>query len=233
MRPSLDDAPGGVASEIFEAIASLGAAVLAICGLVGIYAPIMAAVATIVFGVALAANGARNLRDYDQIIADGVGASSGPLRFSVLVAGVMGAALAIFALFGADPAVLTPLASVIFGAGVVLKSNIAWELSSLRLVGATHGAERLRRRGAFNSIGNYAAGVALSGLASGALGAIAMAGGPNDLALNLIAIVVAAFTLALGSRIAVTVMALLARPISLMGNRASVARKLWRDDGLR
>lgn len=225
MREPDDDAPGDVVSEIFEAIASLGAAVMAICGIVGIYAPIMAAAAAIVFGVALAANGSRVLRRYDQIAAH----RSGPLRFSILIAGLMGAALAVFALFGADSAFLTPLASVVFGAGLVLKSNVAWELFLLGLVGATDSVDR--GRGVCNEIGGDAVGLALSGFASGALGAIAMAGGPNDLTLNLIALMVAASTLALWSRSAVTVMGLLARPISL-GRHARVAHKLWRDEGL-
>ncbi len=207
MRASLDDAP---TSEIFEAIASLGAGVMAICGLVGIYAPIMAAAATIVFGAALAADGARILRDYHRTVASRVRISSGPLRFSVLAAGLVGASLAIFALFGADPAFLTPLASVVFGAGVVLKSNVAWELSVFRLVGATNGVGR----GDLEN-GNDAAALALSGFISGALGAISMAGSRNDLTLNLIALVVAAFTMALWSRIAVAAIARLARPISL------------------
>lgn len=223
MRASLDDS-----SEIFEIVASLGAAVMAICGLVGIYAPIMAAAATIVFGVALAANGARIIRHYDRIDVERREISSGLLRFSVLVAGLIGAALAVFALFGVNPAFLTPLAGVVFGAGVVLKSNVAWELSLLRLAGQNDSA----RRGDFSEIGNDAAGLALSGFASGALGAIAMAGGPNDLTLNLVALVVAASSLALWRRMAVSLMALLARPI-LLGNRAPVAHELWRDEGLR
>jgi len=232
MRPSVFNSTGGVASEIFETMASLAAAVLAMCGLGGIYAPIMAAVATIVFGAALAVNGARLLRDYDQFAADGVQTSSGSLRFSVLFAGLIGAALAIFALFGVDPAVLTPLASVVLGVGVILKSNVVWELSLLGFSDAAgDDAYRLRRRSAFNAIGNDAAGLALSGFVSGALGAIAVAGVPNDLTLNLIAILIAASTRALWSRIALGAMAALARPISLTAGHASITRKLWQGEG--
>ncbi len=223
MLASYDYARGGLASEIFEAIASLAAIAIAACGLAGIYAPILAAAATIVFGVALAANGVRVLHRYKRIGAHNGMVWTGPLRFSVLVAGLMGAALAVFALFGADPAFLTPVASILFGAGLVLKSNATWELSVLELVGADKDAILLRRLGA---AGNDAAVFALSGFVAGAVGAIAAAGGPNDLALNLVAIVIAASTLVLWSRVAMTV-AVRVLPFRLAhATSLPVARKL-------
>ncbi len=214
---------GGWASEAFETIASLGVIAIAVCGLAGMYAPILAAAGTIVFGVALTANGARLLHIYNRTSARDEWAWSGPLRFSVLAAGAIGAALAIFALFGSDPAFLTPIASVLFGAGLVLRSNVVWELSFREFVRSAGGASRMEQA---QAVGNDAAVFALSGFVSGALGAIAAAGGPNDLTLNLVSLLIASSTLVLWSRVAMAVTARLLQPMSFVRQRAAAGRRL-------
>jgi hypothetical protein len=197
--------------EAFDVVASLSAIALAACGLAGVVAPIMAVAATIVFGVALAANGARLLRCYARRDA------SGPLRYSIVVAGMAGAALAVIALAGADPAVLTPVASMVFGAGLVLKSNVLWELQSVHEIGAG------QSEGA--ATGGSPAFLSLAGFTSGALGAIAAAGGPNDLTLNLAALIVAASALVLSSASATAVTARIVRPFSLTRHAVREPRK--------
>ncbi len=216
MLISRDYSQGGWASELFEVIASLGAVAIAACGLSGIYPAILAPVATVVLGVAFAGNGNRLLRSYEHIRDRG--GRNGVLRFSVVVAGLVGAALGVFALVDVDPAFLTPIASAVFGAGLVLKSNAVWELRLLEVSGATKVAW-LRRD--FTSIDADPAVFALSGFVSGALGAIAAAGNRNDLTLNLVAIVIAASTLAVMSRLAMVAMTRCASPIALVISRTS------------
>jgi hypothetical protein len=189
---------------------------IAICGLTGIYAPIMAAVATIVLGVALAGDGNRLLRNYKQARSGGDSLRNGPLRFSVLVAGLVGGALGLFALLDADPAFLTPVASVVFGAGLVLRSNIAWQLRLLET------DDDQPNRNLLNQTTETDATVfGLSGFVSGALGAIAAAGNVNDLTLNLIAILVLASTLVIWSKVTMVVATKSILPISLILKRAS------------
>ncbi|MEK4035935.1 hypothetical protein WOC76_20110 [Methylocystis sp. IM3] len=221
MPASYDYGQGGWASEIFEVLASLAAIALAVCGLTGILAPILAAAATIVLGVALAADGVGLLRRYKWTGGRDEGAWSAPLRFAVLVAGLMGAALAVFALFGADPAFLMPVASALFGAGLILRSNVVWELSLRELAHSTK-RDSLSLRA--EAAGNDAAVFALAGFVSGALASIAAAGGPNDLTLNLVAIVVAASTLVLWSRVAMAVAARLLQPTLFIRRRTPIAR---------
>lgn len=213
-----DDSPGGWASDLFEAIASLAVVAIAACGLVGIYAPILAAVATIVLGATFAAQGTSILRSYEQDRALHA-RSMRPLRYSMVVAGLFGMVLGVIALFDVNPALLTPIASILFGAGLVLKSSVAWELRLLRIdvisgVLAKSAVVSLLIR-------NDAPIIALSGFVSGALGASAAAGAPNDLTLNLIALVVAASALALGSKAAMRLALRFSAPIPLPQNRTT------------
>lgn len=218
MSPASISFPRVPTSELFELGASLAVIAIAICGLAGIYAPILAAAATIVVGAALMANGTRLLESYHEASspsdASYYEASSTPLPSSVFVTGFLGAALAVFALLGVFPALLTPVASVIFAAGLVLKSNVAWQLHMLRVINAIRSSRDVSRLGLANEIiATDAAIFALSGLAAGALGAIAAAGDANDLALNLIALLVVASTLAFSSQTTLIVTARLAHSL--------------------
>lgn len=213
MLISRDYSQGGWASELFEVIASLGAVTIAACGLSGIYPTILAPVATIVLGAALVGDGNRLLRSYEHARSRGWNSL---LRFSVAVAGLIGGALGVFALFGIDPAFITPFGSAVFGAGLVLKSNAAWELRLLGVDVATEGAQA---RGELMSVDADQAIVALSGFVSGALGAIAASGARNDLTINLVAIIVAASTLVVMSRLAMMAIARCLSPLALATHR--------------
>ncbi len=218
MSPASISFPRIPTSELFEMGASLAVVAMAICGLAGIHAPIMAATATIVVGAALMANGSRLLESYHEASfrtdSSYYEASNTPLPASVFATGFLGAALAIFALLGIFPGLLTPVASVIFAAGLVLKSNVAWQLHMLRVVSAIKSSREVNRLALANEIvATDAAIFALSGLVAGALGAIAAAGDVNDLALNLIALLVVASTLALSSQTTLIVTARLAHSL--------------------
>ncbi|HEY8162196.1 MAG: hypothetical protein ACR650_16230 [Methylocystis sp.] len=230
MSPSSIYFPRIPTSELFELGASLAVIAMAICGLAGIHAPILAAAATIVFGAALMMNGSRLLRSYrgmsyrsDSSPSESsyFEAWSNNLPTAVFVTGFLGATLAVFALFGLFPAFLTPVASVIFSAGLVLKSNVAWQLHLLGVLNAIKNGRRVDQTGfASELIASDSAIYALSGLVAGALGAISAAGDANDLALNLIALLVLASTLTVSSQTTLIVTARLAHAISQSRSRA-------------
>jgi len=63
---------------LIDAIGGIATIVLAVCGLAGIHAPMMAAIATIVFGMALLIQGGTMLSEYAQIIFP-AGAKASPI----------------------------------------------------------------------------------------------------------------------------------------------------------
>lgn len=204
---------------LVDAIGGIATVVIAIVGLSGVNAPMMASIATIVFGVALLIQGGTMLSEYAQIIfpagssttsAEGFGGSSLSVVFLVGAAGIV---LGVLSLLGIQPAVLTPVATIAFGSALVLSSNAVWQLHVL-------GQESLRSRGQMGAAGSDilasemafgSAGIqALSGLAVIVLGILTVAGAPNDLTLNLVAL------LALGATIVFTGGSLSATLMSFM-----------------
>jgi len=204
---------------LIDAIGGLATVIIAIVGLSGVNAPMMASIATIVFGVALLIQGGAMLSEYAQIIfpagsrttnVEGFGGSSLSVVFLVGAAGIV---LGVLSLLGVEPATLTPIAAIAFGSALVLSSNAVWQLhvlgqESLRSrdqIGAG-GGEILASELAFGSAGIQA----LSGLAVIVLGILAIAGAANDLTLNLVAL------LALGATVVFTGGSLSATLLSFM-----------------
>lgn len=207
---------------LIDAIGGLATVIIAIVGLSGVNAPMMASIATIVFGVALLIQGGAMLSEYAQIIfpagsrttnVEGFGGSSLSVVFLVGAAGIV---LGVLSLLGIEPATLTPIAAIAFGSALVLSSNAVWQLhvlsqESLRSrdqIGAG-GGEILASELAFGSAGIQA----LSGLAVIVLGILAIAGAANDLTLNLVAL------LALGATVVFTGGSLSATLLSFMRSR--------------
>lgn len=207
---------------LIDAIGGLATVIIAIVGLSGVNAPMMASIATIVFGVALLIQGGAMLSEYAQIIfpagsrttnVEGFGGSSLSVVFLVGAAGIV---LGVLSLLGIAPATLTPVAAIAFGSALVLSSNAVWQLhvlgqESLRSrdqIGVG-GGEILASELAFGSAGIQA----LSGLAVIVLGILAIAGAANDLTLNLVAL------LALGATVVFTGGSLSATLLSFMRSR--------------
>ena len=101
---------------LIDAIGGVATIVLVICGLVGIAPPMMVAIATIVFGVALLIQGGAMLSEYTQVVFPGgvrtssveqMGGNSLALVFLVGAAGIV---LGVLSLLGISAAVLTPVA---------------------------------------------------------------------------------------------------------------------------
>ena len=207
---------------LIDAIGGLATVIIAIVGLSGVNAPMMASIATIVFGVALLIQGGAMLSEYAQIIfpagsrttnVEGFGGSSLSVVFLVGAAGIV---LGVLSLLGIEPATLTPIAAIAFGSALVLSSNAVWQLHVLGQellrsrdqIGAG-GGEILASELAFGSAGIQA----LSGLAVIVLGILAIAGAANDLTLNLVAL------LALGATVVFTGGSLSATLLSFMRSR--------------
>ncbi len=207
---------------LIDAIGGVATIVLVICGLVGIAPPMMVAIATIVFGVALLIQGGAMLSEYMQVVFPGgvrtasveqMGGNSLALVFLVGAAGIV---LGVLSLLGISAAILTPVAAIGYGTALLLSSNAVWRLYVLRRASAQMetaigqsqhvGAEMLASEMASGSAGIQA----LAGLAAIVLGILALAGSPADLTLNLVAL------LALGSTIVLTGSTLSATVLSFM-----------------
>ncbi|RNJ49621.1 hypothetical protein [Methylocystis hirsuta] len=207
---------------LIDAIGGVATIVLVICGLVGIAPPMMVAIATIVFGVALLIQGGAMLSEYTQVVfPGGVRASSveqmgGNSLALVFLVGAGGIVLGVLSLLGISAPVLSPVAVIGFGTALLLSSNAVWRLYVLRRASAQMetavgqsqhvGAEMLASEMASGSAGIQA----LAGLAAIVLGILALAGNTADLTLNLVAL------LALGSTIVLTGSTLSATVLSFM-----------------
>ncbi|MDP3552595.1 hypothetical protein [Methylocystis sp.] len=202
-----------------DAIGGIVTIVLVICGLVGISPPMMVAIATIVFGVALLIQGGAMLSEYAQIVFPGGVRSAMPEQMGgnslalIFLVGAGGIVLGILSLLGINTALLSPIAIIGFGTALLLGSNAVWRLYVLRrnsalmdtsVAQSQHvGAEMLASEMASGSAGIQA----LAGLAAIVLGILALAGSPADLTLNLVALLALGATLVLtGSTLSATVL---------------------------
>lgn len=204
---------------LIDAIGGVATIVLVICGLVGIAPPMMVAIATIVFGVALLIQGGAMLSEYAQIVFPGGVRTAMPEQMGgnslalVFLVGAGGIVLGVLSLLGINAAILSPIAVIGFGTALLLSSNAVWRLYALRrnsalmdtsVVQSQHvGSEMLASEMASSSAGIQA----LAGLAAIVLGILALAGSPADLTLNLVALLTLGATLVLtGSTLSATVL---------------------------
>ncbi len=216
---------------LIDAIGGVATIVLAVCGLVGIHAPMMAAIATIVFGIALLIQGGTMLSEYAAIIfpagvkATPIDQFGGSSLSSVFLVGATGVVLGVLSLLNINSGVLTPVATIAYGTALVLSSNAVWHLYVLRSASARSetqlqgtSANQTRSVGSellASEMASGSAGIqALAELAAVVLGILAVAGNVNDLTLNLVALLALGSTLILtGGSLSATVLGLM-RPWS-------------------
>ncbi len=203
---------------LLDAVGGLATIVLAIVGLAGINPPLLTAIATIVFGVALLIQGGTMLSEYAQIIFPSSTTAASGEQFGgnslsiVFLVGAAGIVLGILGLLGINNTMLTAVAVIAFGASLVLSSNAVWDLFLLRrstLAGAGS-AEQSQLGGGQILASEMASGSAgiqgLVGVAAIILGIIAVAGHTNDLIVTLVALLALGATLVLtGSTLSATV----------------------------
>jgi len=210
---------------LVDAVGGIATIVLAVCGLAGVNPPLMAGIATIVFGVALLIQGGTMLSEYAQIIFPPGAKTANFEHFgggslsAVFLVGAAGIVLGVLSLLGINSGVLTPIATIAFGTALVLSSNAVWHLYTLRHAAARSDAAQSQAAQSQNVGGEFlasemasgSAGIqALAGLGAIVLGVLAVAGSSNDLVLNLVAL------LALGATVVLTGSTLSATVLSFM-----------------
>jgi hypothetical protein len=164
--------------SITEAICGAATVVLAIIGLTGSWPGYMASVATIVFGVALLAQGGAIAARYSRLIREAT-PSEWDARTEIgggmgaeFLAGGAGVVLGILALLGMGTATLIPIALIVFGGALLLGSSTTADLSTLA---APPAHERFAHMARQASIAASSAQV-LVGVAAVVLGIIALVG---------------------------------------------------------
>lgn len=209
---------------LVDAIGGVATIVLAVCGLAGVNPPLMAGIATVVFGVALLIQGGTMLSEYAQIIFPAGAKSANIEHFgggslsAVFLVGAAGIVLGVLALLGINSGVLTPIAAIAFGTALVLSSNAVWHLYVLRHAATKSSEAQTQHIGSeflASEMASGSAGIqALAGLGAIVLGVLAVAGNTNDLVLNLVALLALGATLVLtGSTLSATVLSFM-RPWS-------------------
>ncbi|MBM3562117.1 MAG: hypothetical protein FJX16_02325 [Alphaproteobacteria bacterium] len=179
---------------LIDDIGGIVTVLLAIFGIAGLYAPILAAIATILFGVALLAQGRTLFAHYTQASVEVIAKTpvSDPAAYApiaVILLSAAGAALGVLALLDVNSAVLTPIASIIFGAALVLSSVSAWRLNAISRASAKGQAslrDMLEYQMAFDSLGVQT----FAGLAAIIFGILGASGATYDLTFNLMALLI-------------------------------------------
>ena len=173
-----------------DAIGGVATVIVAIVGLAGARPDMMIGIATILFGAALLIESGAMLAEFAGItLPAGAQAmsleqfGSGGLS-ALFLAGATGIVLGILALLGVHAAILTAVATIVFGNALVLSSNSVRYLHHLKRASqpeatTTGGAEVLANELAAGSAGIQA----VVGLATVVLGILALAGGSDVLML--------------------------------------------------
>jgi len=177
---------------LIDDIGGVATVILAILGLIGFNAPIMAVIATILFGVTLLIRGNGMMSDHARFPVL-FGANS-PMfnvssRSALVLFGAGGIALGVLSLLDFDSAVLTPIASIMFGGALILSSVSAWHLNVVRRASAKSeesSIDILANQMLFDSAGIQIFG----GFAVVVLGVLAVSGARNDLTFNLVALLI-------------------------------------------
>jgi hypothetical protein len=169
---------GGSAAE---ALGGVAAVVLAIIGLSQVLPQTMAAIASIVVGVALVLEGAAILSRMRKLvpsetIGTTTGAELGGGVSAELLGGLAGIVLGALALADVAATALLPVAAIVFGAALLIGSTVISRINSMRVLGARPDDEYLR---AASYTVNAAAGaqvlVAIASIVLGILGLLNIA----------------------------------------------------------
>jgi hypothetical protein len=189
-----------------DAVGGIATVVLAIVGLAGISPSLMLGIVTIIFGAALLIQGGAMLSEYARIIFPAGSTTTHIDQFgggslsAIFLVGAGGVVLGLLSLLGVSPQILTAVAVIAFGAGLVLSSNSVLNLHLLRTSAqrvpanaSKAGSEILASEMASGSAGIQA----IAGLTAIVLGVLAVTGNAPGM-LSLIAL------LALGSTLVLT-----------------------------
>jgi hypothetical protein len=124
-----------MAGSIGEGIVGIGAVVLAILGLVGIYPSLLLPIAAIVVGAAFLIQGTSVVSRFSKLLSD-VGSGQGNLEISggmnaEFFGGVTGVTLGILALLGIEPLTLISISAIVYGATLIASGSTSSRLLAL------------------------------------------------------------------------------------------------------
>jgi hypothetical protein len=200
--PAEAAAYGGLA----DAIGGIATIVLAIIALSGVHPEVILPIAVIVFGAALLIQGGTMLSEYASIIfpAGAAGASTEQMGVGSLstlfMVGVAGIVLGILALLGIEAGILSAIAVIAFGSGLLLSSNAVRSLYMMQSSANRSGAPRAGTELLAGEMASGSAGVQmLAGLAAIVLGILAVVGIKTDILLLAALIVLGATVILTGS----------------------------------
>jgi hypothetical protein len=161
-----------------EGIAGMCAVALAIIGLAHIHPVLLASIAIIAVGVAMAFEGGTISARYSPITKEGATTKDTVARWSGLtalfLAGAIGIALGVLSLVGVVPMVLMPVAAIVFGSALMLDSGANEHISALE---ARHPEDFNVSAGVVRNTGRVSAGIQiLAGIGGIVLGILALTG---------------------------------------------------------
>lgn len=192
---SIEVAAGG---GIAEAVSGLAAVVLSILGIGGILPTRMMSIGCIAVGAALLFAGGAVASRYSRQLEDVLRGRSQPVNVGrgiagEALAGAIGVVLGILALLGKDSVLLVAIASIVFGAGLLLGGGVASRVGGIPRFYQRGDVERVTREAVFARAG----GQALLGAFAIVLGILALLGlAPTTL--SLIALLVVGGSLVIG-----------------------------------
>jgi hypothetical protein len=167
--------------------------VLAILGLVHVFPLPLAAIATIVFGVALLFKGAVVSSEYSRLISHLPGSTldtvelGGGMSLEIMT-GIAGIVLGILAILHLIPETLISIAIIVFGTGAVMGSGVVSRLNALKIEGTgtlSQNESKLAQDMVSAAVGTQI----LSGIAAIVLGILSLTG-YYPLTLSLVALLV-------------------------------------------
>lgn len=175
------EAGGGIAgtagTAAIEAIAAIAIIVLTILGLAKVAPVFLVAVAVIIAGIALLAQGYTLAGEYAAMLSgrgDALPIRANSTWTLSLLAGAAGIVLGILALLSVTPMVLVAVAVIAFGGGLVISSGPMAQVGIVRV--ATPTTDERTRRMVAEAASTAAVSQAMVGLGAVVLGILALAG---------------------------------------------------------
>jgi hypothetical protein len=188
---------------LIDAIGGVATVILAIIALTGFNQPMMAAIATIVFGGALLIQAGTILSEYAHAIHPAASAVATEERFGsgglsvMFLVGAAGIVLGVLALLGIASSALTAVAVIAFGSALVLSSSSVKQLYSLQSASTARATTPSGSELLADEMASGSAGIQLVvGLTAIVLGILAVAGSNPDL-LTIVALLVLGASLVL------------------------------------
>lgn len=165
-----------------EAIGGIGVIVLSILALGGVAPNFLAAIAGIIFGVAIFAHGTAVAAEYSKLLSQVAEDRTGSLELgggmtSEFLSGIAIIVLGILSLIGKSPTILMPALIIVAGVALALSAGAIQRLNDLRIE-ATASSD-FGRRVAKAAVSGAAGAQLLAGVATIVLGILAFAFGPQ------------------------------------------------------